>query len=47
MMGRFVTDAVLVVIIVAAILTIAATLDVDEEPYEESGNPYARTMAVE
>jgi hypothetical protein len=46
MMGKFVTDAILVVITVAAILAIAEILDVDDEAYKES-RPYATTTAVE
>jgi hypothetical protein len=46
-MGKFVTDAVKVVIVVAAVLAVAAILNVGQEAYEESGTPHASTAAVE
>jgi hypothetical protein len=46
MMGKFVTDAILVVIMVAVMLAVAAILNVDEEAYEEPSGPYATAIAV-
>jgi hypothetical protein len=46
MMGKFVTDAILVVIIVAAMLAVAAIINVNEEAYEESSGPHATAVGV-
>jgi hypothetical protein len=46
MMGKFVTDATLLVIMVAAVLAVAMILNIDEEAYEKPSGPYATAIAV-